>query len=880
MNKKYNPAEIENKIYENWLAKKYFKANVNKNKKPFTIIMPPPNITGQLHLGHAFTNSLQDAIIRFKRMQGFEALWVPGTDHAAIATEAKVVEFLKTKGLTKEKIGREKFLEHMQDWYKNYGDRIISQIKKTGASCDWDKLAFTLDEKRNNAVNTAFVKLYNKGLIYQGSRIVNWCLGCKTTVSDIEVDYKENNGKLWHIKYPLESGKGFLIVATTRPETIPGDTAIAVHPSDKRYKNLIGKNVILPIINKPIPIIADEYVQKDFGSGVVKITPAHDPNDYEVGQRHNLELIRIMNDEGIMNELSGKYNGLSRDECRKQILIDLNKLGLLEKTEDYVNKTCHCERCGTIIEPIISKQWFVKMGGLAKPAIEVVKNKDIKFHPQRFEKIYMNWMNNIQDWCISRQLWSGHRLPVYTCEDCGQIMVEVNAPKKCKCGSSRILQDENVLDTWFSSALWPFSTLGWPDDTPEMKYFFPTNVMVTGYDIIFFWVARMIFSSLEFTDKIPFSEVLLNGLIRDSQGRKMSKNLGNGVDPLDIIKKYGADAMRFGLISSISTGQDGKYNEENIIKASHFINKIWNASNFVLMNVESFTKENTENFTKENIKDLKLDMYDKWIISELNLLIKHITNLYEKFEYNLACNEIYEFVWNKFCDWYIEISKLSLYGDDLQNKNKTINVLLYVLETILKLLHPLIPFATEEIYLSLPNHDETIMRSTFPIAKKQFIFKEATTEMKSIMEIIKSIRNTRANMNVPDNKKISIIILPLSDKNVLINSKLIIEKLCNAKSVEILNNYQNENATKIIFSNCEVYLPTEDMIDFEKEKARLEKALGKTRQQILIASQMLNNEKFRQNAPEKAKELEQKLQKNKELEKNILNSLNTLNFKQ
>ena len=878
MNKKYNPAEIESKIYENWLAKKYFKANVNKNKKPFTIIMPPPNITGQLHLGHAFTNSLQDAIIRFKRMQGFEALWVPGTDHAAIATEAKVVEFLKTKGLTKEKIGREKFLEHMQDWYKNYGDRIISQIKKTGASCDWDKLAFTLDEKRNNAVNTAFVKLYNKGLIYQGSRIVNWCLGCKTTVSDIEVDYKENNGKLWHIKYPLENGKGFLIVATTRPETIPGDTAVAVHPNDKRYKNLVGKNVVLPIINKPIPIISDEYVQKDFGSGVVKITPAHDPNDYEVGQRHNLELIRIMNDDGTMNELSGKYNGLSRDECRKQILIDLNELGLLEKTEDYVNKTCHCGRCETIIEPIISKQWFVKMDGLAKPAIEVVKSKEIKFHPQRFEKIYMNWMNNIQDWCISRQLWSGHRLPVYTCEDCGQVMVEVNAPKKCKCGSSRILQDENVLDTWFSSALWPFSTLGWPNDTPEMKYFFPTNVMVTGYDIIFFWVARMIFSSLEFTDKIPFSEVLLNGLIRDSQGRKMSKNLGNGVDPLEIIEKYGADAMRFGLISSISTGQDGKYNEENIVKASHFINKIWNASNFVLMNVENFIKENTENFIKENIEDLKLDIYDKWIISELNILIKHITKLYEKFEYNLACNEIYEFVWNKFCDWYIEISKLSLYGDDLQNKNKTINVLLYVLETVLKLLHPLIPFATEEIYLSLPNHGETIMKSAFPIAEKQFVFKQATTEMDGIMEIIKSIRNTRANMNVPDNKKISIIIVPLSDKNVLINSKPIIEKLCNAKSVEIVESCQNENATKIIFSNCKVYLPAEDMIDFEKEKARLEKALEKTRQQILIASQMLNNEKFRQNAPEKAKELEQKLQKNKELEKNILNSLNALKF--
>lgn len=868
MNKKYNPSEIENKIYENWLENKYFKAKVNGQKRPYTIIMPPPNITGQLHIGHAFTMSLQDTIIRFKRMQGFEALWLPGTDHAAIATEAKVVEHLKKQGLTKEQIGREAFLSHMQEWYKNYGDRIIGQIKKTGASCDWDRLAFTLDEKRNRAVNTAFVKLYNKGLIYKGSRIVNWCLGCKTSVSDIEVDYKENNGKLWHIKYPLEDKSGYVVVATTRPETIPGDTAVAVHPNDKRYKKLIGKNVILPIINKKIPIIADTYVEKDFGSGVVKITPAHDPNDYAVGQRHNLEIVRIMNDDGLMNEFAGKYSGLDRDECRKEIIKDLEQLGLLERVEDHINKTCHCERCGTIIEPIISKQWFVKMDTLAKRALEVVKKKEIKFYPQRFEKIYNHWMRNIQDWCISRQLWSGHRLPVYTCKDCGSVMVEVDTPKKCKCGSTNIERDENVLDTWFSSALWPFSTLGWPDKTDDLNYFFPTDVMVTGYDIIFFWVARMIFSSLEFTDKIPFKHVLLNGLIRDSQGRKMSKNLGNGVDPLDIVETYGADAMRFGLLSSISTGQDGRYNDENIVKASHFINKLWNASNFVLMNLE--------NYKKADLKALKLDLPDKWIVSELNKLIKNITNLYEKFEYNMASNELYDFVWSKFCDWYVEISKINLYGADLEAKNKTQNVLLYVLEAILKLLHPIIPFATEEIYLSLPCHEKTIMKSAFPVSNRHLISEKATTEMSNIMNIIKSIRNTRANMNVADNKKISIIIVSLLEKSNLVKFKPIFEKLCNAKSVEFAGKYEGKNAVEIVFSTCKIYLPTGDMIDYEKEKARLNKELEKTRQQIRVAEQMLSNDRFRQNAPEKAKELEQTLQKNNDLEKNLLNSLKNL----
>jgi len=604
MNKKYNPTEIESNIYNNWLEKGYFKANVNKNKKPFTIIMPPPNITGNLHIGHAFTKSLQDTIIRFKRMQGYEALWLPGTDHAAIATEAKVVDYLKKQGITKEQIGRSAFLGHMSDWYKKYGDNIIGQIKKMGASCDWDRLAFTLDDKRNNAVNTAFVKLYEKGLIYEGNRIINWCPNCKTTISDIEVNYKESSSKLWHVKYPLEDGSGFVTVATTRPETIPGDTAVAVHPKDKRYKKLVGKNVVLPILNKIIPIIADGYVEKDFGSGVVKITPAHDPNDYEVGARHNLPIVRIMNDDGTMNELSGKYNGLTRSECRKQILIDFENLGLLEKIEDHTNKTSHCERCEAIIEPIISKQWFIKMESLAKPAIEVVKNKQIKFHPERFEKVYMNWMTNIQDWCISRQLWSGHRLPVYTCSDCNNRLVEVNTPTKCtKCGGTHLTQDENVLDTWFSSALWPYSTLGWPDKTPDLEYFFPTNVMVTGYDIIFFWVARMIFTSLEFTGKVPFTDVYLNGLIRDSEGQKMSKNSGNGVDPLEIIENYGTDALRFGLISNTSTGQDSRFKDENIISASHFINKLWNASNFVLMNVE--------NYKKESLEALQLDIEDK-----------------------------------------------------------------------------------------------------------------------------------------------------------------------------------------------------------------------------------------------------------------------------
>ncbi|MGD9901231.1 MAG: valine--tRNA ligase [Spirochaetales bacterium] len=869
MDRKYNPSEIENRIYNTWLEEGYFKAVVNKSKKPFTIIMPPPNITGQLHIGHAFTKSLQDAITRFKRMQGYEALWLPGMDHAAIATEAKVVDYLKKQGLTKEEVGRDAFLGHMNDWYKKYGDRIVGQIKKIGASCDWDRLAFTLDEKRNRAVNTAFVKLYNKGLIYEGSRIINWCPSCKTTISDIEVEYKDSKSKLWHLRYPLEDGSGYVVVATTRPETIPGDTAVAVHPNDKRYKNIVGKNVILPIINRVIPVIADEYVEMDFGSGVVKITPAHDPNDYEVGRRHNLESIRVMNDDATMNEFAGKYANLTREECRKEILKDFEKLGLIEKIEDHKNKTSHCTRCETMIEPIISTQWFVKMKGLAKPAIEVVKNKEIDFHPKRFEKVYINWMDNIQDWCISRQLWSGHRLPVYSCEDCGNIMVEVDAPTKCsKCGGTHIKQDENVLDTWFSSALWPYSTLGWPENTEEMNYFFPTNVMVTGYDIIFFWVARMIFTSLEFTGKIPFSDVYLNGLIRDSLGRKMSKNLGNGVDPLEIIKDYGADAMRFALISNTSTGQDSRYKNENILSASHFINKLWNASNFVLMNVDGYKKQ--------SIETQKLDMADKWILSELNKQIEHTIHLYDKFEYNLATNELYEFVWNKFCDWYIEISKTSLYGEDLENKNKTVNVLLYVLERILKLLHPIIPFATEEIYLSLPEHEKTIMKSAFPVANKKLIFKQASLEMESIMEIVKSIRNTRANMGVADNKKISIIILPLENKELLINSKLLIEKLAGAKSVEYVETYENAKAAELVFANCRVYLPVSDMIDFEKEKERLEKELEKTRRQIESSSRMLSNERFVANAPEQAKEVQKTLDKNKQLEQNILDSLKKL----
>jgi valyl-tRNA synthetase len=869
MNKKYNPSEIEKPRYNTWLEKGYFKAAVNKNKTPFTIIMPPPNITGQLHIGHAFTKSLQDAIIRFKRMQGYEALWLPGTDHAAIATEAKVVDYLKKQGITKEEIGREAFLAHMQDWYKKYGDRIIGQIKQIGASCDWDKLAFTLDEKRNKAVNTAFVKLYNKGLIYEGSRIINWCPSCKTTISDIEVEYKESDSKLWHVKYPLEDGSGFITVATTRPETIPGDTAVAVHPSDARYQHLIGKNVVLPVINRVIPIVADEYVEKDFGSGVVKITPAHDPNDYEVGLRHNLPVIRVMNDDATMNELAGKYSGLTREECRKQLVADFNSLGFLVKIEDHLNKTTHCERCETMIEPIISKQWFVKMKGLAKPAIEVVENKTIKFHPERFEKVYMNWMTNIQDWCISRQLWSGHRLPVYKCDECSHVMVEVDAPVKCaKCASTHITQDENVLDTWFSSALWPYSTLGWPDNTKELEYFFPTNVMVTGYDIIFFWVARMIFTSLEFMDDIPFRDVYLNGLIRDSEGRKMSKNLGNGVDPLEIIAKYGADAMRFGLMANTSTGQDSRFKQENIISASHFINKLWNASNFVLMN--------TEGYTQKPLESLQLDLEDKWILSELNNIIAHITNLFERFEYNLACNELYEFVWNKFCDWYIEMSKTSLYGENAEKKNKTVNVLLHVLEQILKLLHPIIPFATEEIYLSLPQHEETIMTSAFPVFSKQFVFDEAITQMSSIMEIIRSIRNTRANMNVADNKKISIVILPLAQHEALLNAKPFFEKLAGAKSVEYVTNYSSEKATELVFANCRVYLPVGDMIDFEKEKERLQKELEKTRKQIESSSRMLANERFLKNAPAQAKEVEKTLAKNKELEQNILHSLEKL----
>ena len=703
----YNPKEFEERIYKEWEENGYFKAQPNPNKVPFTVVIPPPNITGQLHMGHALNDSIQDSIIRFKRMQGYETLWLPGTDHASIATEVKIVDALKAEGLTKEAIGREEFLVRAWAWKEKYGGRIVEQLKKLGSSCDWSRLAFTMDENLNRAVKEVFVNLYEKGLIYQGKRIINWCPVCKTALSDAEVDYTEEQSGLWHIKYQVKGEDKYVIVATTRPETMLGDVAVAVNPKDKRYQDFIGKTLLLPIVNREIPIVLDDYVELDFGTGAVKITPAHDPNDFEVGLRHNLPVIKTMNDDGTMNEEAGKYCGLDRFECRKQIVNDLKELGLLEKTEEYAHNVGHCYRCSTIVEPIISKQWFVKMEPLAKPAIDVVKKKSIKFNPERFTKIYYNWMTNIRDWCISRQLWWGHRIPAFYCDDCGEMTVSKHDITTCpKCNSKNVRQDEDVLDTWFSSALWPFSTLGYPEPTEDLKYFYPTDLLVTAYDIIFFWVARMIFSGLEHTNRIPFKDVLIHGLVRDAQGRKMSKSLGNGIDPLEIIDEYGADTLRYALLNGIAPGSDTRFSKDKIEGCRNYVNKIWNASRFVLLNLEGKK-------VKE-LSEVKLSITDKWIISRLNNTVKKVTLNMEKYEIGLACGELQEFFWNDFCDWYIELSKPYLYGADEDKKIGVLSVLTYVLKNTLKLLHPYIPFITEEIYQHIPGVNESIMISEYP----------------------------------------------------------------------------------------------------------------------------------------------------------------------
>ena len=840
--KQYDPAEVEDRTYKFWCDNKYFHAEVNKDKKPYTIVIPPPNITGQLHMGHALDNTLQDILIRWRRMQGYEALWLPGTDHASIATEAKIVEAMRKEGVTKEEIGREKFLERAWDWKKQYGSRIIEQLKKMGSSCDWDRERFTLDEGCSKAVNEVFVNLYNKGLIYQGKRMVNWCPHCCTPISDAEVEYEDQAGHFWHLRYPFKDGSGYVELATTRPETMLGDTAVAVNPNDERYKDIIGKTLILPIVHREIPVVADDYVDVEFGTGVVKITPAHDPNDYEVGLRHNLEIIDVMTDDGHIAEGWGKYSGMDRYECRKEIVKDLEAEGALIKVEDYSHNVGTCYRCHNTIEPRLSKQWFVKMSPLAEPAIDVVKDGKVKFVPERFNKIYYHWMENIKDWCISRQLWWGHRIPAYYCDDCGEVIVSKTEVHKCpKCSSEHIHQDPDTLDTWFSSALWPFSTLGWPENTEELKYFYPTNTLVTGYDIIFFWVARMIFSAVEHTENIPFDTVLIHGLVRDAQGRKMSKSLGNGIDPLEIIDEYGADALRFTLATGNSPGNDMRFSDDKVKASRNFANKLWNAARFVLMYLgDGYEYNGLPN-------DLAVE--DKWIISKVNTLAADVTANLEKFELGIAIQKLYDFIWDVFCDWYIEISKIRLQSGEGADTAKA--VLVYVLTDILKLLHPFMPFITEEIYQALPHDEEAIIISKWVEYDEKLNFSAEEAEIEKIMEAIRAIRNRRAEMNIPPSKKASVFV-ETADTASFSAGVEFIKRLASASDVSVAESFDDlGNVVTIITNDAKIYIPLGELVDFEAERKRLEKELAAAQDKLDFINKKLSNPGFVNKAPEK-----------------------------
>lgn len=839
--KQYNPAEVEDRTYKFWCDNKYFHAEVDKTKKPYTIVIPPPNITGQLHMGHALDNTLQDILIRWRRMQGYDALWLPGTDHASIATEAKIVEAMRKEGVTKEEIGRDEFLKRAWAWKDQYGSRIIEQLKKMGSSCDWDRERFTMDEGCSKAVKEVFVNLYNKGLIYQGKRMVNWCPHCRTTISDAEVEYEDQAGHFWHLRYPFKDGSGYVELATTRPETMLGDTAVAVNPNDERYKDIIGKTLILPIVHREIPVVADDYVDIEFGTGVVKITPAHDPNDYEVGLRHNLEIIDVMTDDGHIAEGWGKYSGMDRYECRKEIVKDLEAEGALIKIEDYSHNVGTCYRCHSTIEPRLSKQWFVKMEPLAKPAIEVVKNGEVKFVPERFSKIYYHWMENIKDWCISRQLWWGHRIPAYYCQDCGEVIVSKEDVKKCpKCGSTYVEQDPDTLDTWFSSALWPFSTLGWPDKTPELEYFYPTNTLVTGYDIIFFWVARMIFSAVEHTGKVPFDTVLIHGLVRDAQGRKMSKSLGNGIDPLEVIAEYGADALRFTLATGNSPGNDMRFSDDKVKASRNFANKLWNAARFVLMYLGDDYK--FEGLPKE------LALEDKWIISKVNTLAKDVTANLEKFELGVAIQKLYDFIWDVFCDWYIEISKIRLQSGDGADTAKA--VLVYVLTDILKLLHPFMPFITEEIYQAIPHDTESIMISKWVEYDDALNFAAEEEQVEKIMAAVRAIRNRRAEMNIPPSRKAAVYV-ETQDTDTFNYGAEFIKRLAYAGDVTVAESFDNlGNVVTIVTESAKIYIPMGELVDFEAERKRLEKDLAAAQDKLDFINKKLSNPGFVNKAPE------------------------------
>lgn len=855
MDKTYNPHSFESEIYKNWMDKKYFKATRNPNKKPFTIIMPPPNVTSKLHMGHAFQQTIQDIIIRRKRMQGYEALWLPGTDHAAIATEAMVSNKLAKQGITKVMLGREKFLQEINAWYDEYKNTIIEQFKIMGYSCDWDRLAFTMDEQNNKAVRWVFVHLFKKGWIYKGKRIVNWCPHCKSSISDAEVEFKEEKSHFWHIKYQIEGTNDYLELATTRPETILGDTAVAVNPNDKRYKHLVGKNVILPILNKPIPIVADDYVEMDFGTGVVKITPAHDPNDFEVGRRHNLEVIKILNDDATLNDKCGKYAGMSREQAREAIVEDLKKLGNLVRIEDYAHNVGHCERCKTIIEPVVSNQWWVDMSQLKIPAIKVVEEGKVRFVDEQYKKTYLHWMYNLNDWCISRQLWNGHRIPIFTCQDCGEVICELEDPTVCpKCGSKHLLQEQDTLDTWFSSALWPLSTLGFPDKKEDLAYFYPTDVLVTAREIINLWVARMIFSGLEYYGDIPFRDIVINGIVKDANGKKMSKTLGNGTDPRDVIKEYGVDILRYSLFNGISINMDSRFSEKKVELSRNFLNKVWNASKYVLMQLEG-------NEVKD-ISEVKLNLADKWIITQTNKLIDSVNRKFDKYDIGMAESELGDFFWTKFCDYYIELSKTDMAGDNAEASRATLN---YVLTILLKLLHPFIPFITEKIYLELPKHDESIMISAWP--EKTQDYETESNEMEEIIKIIGSIRNARNEKKVPDNKKIVIKIFPTKNKQLFKVASGYIKKLCLASDVLPINSEEpSQGAINLTFNDCKVILPLESMVDMGEEKARREKEIESVKFEIARSEGMLSNPKFVEKAPAALVEQErQKLEKNKQL---------------
>lgn len=856
LEKNYNPSEIEDRLYHKWLEKKYFHAEVNRDKKPFTIVMPPPNITGKLHMGHALDNTMQDIIIRFKRMQGYEALWIPGTDHASISTEVKVTNALKEEGIDKHELGREGFLKRTWEWKKEYGGTITSQLKKIGSSCDWDRERFTMDEGCSKAVQEVFIKLYEKGLIYKGSRIVNWCPVCNTSISDAEVEHEEQAGHFWHINYPVVGEPGrYVEIATTRPETLLGDSALAVNPDDERYTDLVGKEVELPLTDRTIPIIADPYVDKEFGTGVVKITPAHDPNDFEVGKRHNLPEINILNDDATINNLGGKYAGMDRYEARKAMVADLDALGLLVRVEDHTHNVGTHDRCKTTVEPMIKQQWFVKMDELIKPAVEGVKNGDIELIPASMDKTYYNWTDNIRDWCISRQLWWGHRIPAYYCADCGHITVAKENPGKCeKCGSANITQDEDTLDTWFSSALWPFSTLGWPHETEELKHFYPTSVLVTGYDIIFFWVIRMVFSGMEQIGERPFNDVLIHGLIRDDQGRKFSKSLGNGIDPLEVIANYGADPLRLMLITGNAPGNDMRFYWERLDNCRNFCNKMWNASRFVMMNMED----------GEEPKFLMLTSADKWILSKVNTLAKEVQESLSKYDLGLAAQKVYDFIWDEYCDWYIEMVKPRLYNKEDSTRAAALWTLKQVLINALKLMHPFMPFITEELFMHIQDEEETIMTSQWPVYKEEWNFKENEAEIDAIKEAVRNIRNIRAEMNVAPSKKVHVYVVSENEgvRYIFEHSKVFFKTLAHASEVTVQTDKAGigEDAVSVVVQDATIYMPLAELVDFAKEIERLEKEKTKLEKEVDRVVKKLANQGFVAKAPahvieeEKAKE--------------------------